>query len=226
MLRTVIYIDGQNLHYQLTNLRLLEKDINWENVFKDIVGINRLIRAYWYQAARVAPWEWNPRFHTRFCPPDMSQDDFERKAKEYYKNERERLDNLHRQVYTRIEENFPSVEFRYAGVLKVNPTKWSRDNSGSYRIGSRVGEKGVDVAMAVDMVRQASDYEVAVIVSGDFDFLPAIQAVKDRLRRVEVVSIMKGSPPKHQGQARRLRSLCDVQHHIYETDLKGKYKFP
>ena len=89
-----------------------------------------------------------------------------------------------------------------------------------------MGEKGVDVAMAVDMVRQVGEYDLAIVVSGDYDFLPAIQAVKDRLRRVIVVSVMAGTPPQHQGQARRLKGLCDPQHDIYESDLKDKYKFP
>ena len=104
------------------------------------------------------------------------------------------------------------------------PTNTRTDGSGAVRIGVRVGEKGVDVALAVDMVRQAHAYDHAVVISGDYDDVPAIQAVKDMLRRVTVVSVMKGTPPQHQGHARRLRGPCDDEVHLYEADLKGKYR--
>ena len=103
MLRTVIYIDGQNLHYKLTNIQLLEKDIHWGKVFEDLLPQNhRLVRAYWYQAARIAPWNWNKKYHSKFCPEDMDPADFEQQAKAYYAKERDRLERLHQQVYGRI----------------------------------------------------------------------------------------------------------------------------
>lgn len=72
----------------------------------------------------------------------------------------------------------------------------------------------------------AHGYDHAVIVSGDFDYVPAIQAVKDMLKIVTVVSVTQGTPPTHRGHARRLRGLCDHEFTLYEADLKGKYKYP
>lgn len=224
MLRCVIYIDGQNLHYNLQNLGLQEKDIHWGKLLEYLTPPDHLfIRANWYQAAKIAPWEWRPSA-AKQCPENMTPEGFQTAAEDYYASERKRLEDIQRSVYGRIEESFDGIEFRYGGVLKLNPTMVWKDRSGNQSVGKRVGEKGVDVALAVDMVRQAPGYDHAVLVSGDYDYVPAIQAVKDMLRRVTVVSIMKGTPPQQQGHARRLRSLCDAEIHVYEADLKSKFK--
>jgi len=56
--------------------------------------------------------------------------------------------------------------------------------------GEAMVEKGVDVMIAIDMLRQAHQdlYDTAVLVSGDGDFFPAIQAVKDLGKHVEVTA--------------------------------------
>jgi hypothetical protein len=55
MSRTVVFIDGQNLHKRLQGIQLQEKDIDWSRVFAYLLPFSgQLIRAYWYQPARVA----------------------------------------------------------------------------------------------------------------------------------------------------------------------------
>ncbi len=48
-------------------------------------------------------------------------------------------------------------------------------------------EKGVDILLAVDMLKYAYDdlYDTAILVSGDGDFAAAVNAVKDRGKHVE-----------------------------------------
>ena len=50
------------------------------------------------------------------------------------------------------------------------------------------GQKGVDVDLATDMVMFAcrNYYDTAILVSGDGDFIPAVEKVKDMGKRVEV----------------------------------------
>lgn len=226
LLKTVIYVDGQNLHYELEAHGLLEKDVDWGALFGFLTPErHRLVRAYWYQAARIAPWEWNPRYHARHCPAGMELPAFQAAAEDYYRNEVQRIENLHKAVFSRIEETFDSIEFRYVGVLRIDPTRVWTDDNGKQRIGKRVGEKGVDVALAVDMVRQAAGCDHAVLLSGDFDYVPAIQAVKDMLRRVTVVTFSGGAPASSVRKARRLRSLCDNEVDIEASDLKGRFRF-
>ena len=51
-------------------------------------------------------------------------------------------------------------------------------------------QKEVDVALAVDMVQHAYDdnYDTAILISGDRDFVPAVEKVKAKGKRVEVAS--------------------------------------
>lgn len=75
-------------------------------------------------------------------------------------------------------------------------------------------EKGVDINIAVDMLRYAFDdlYDVAILVSGDGDFASAVQAVQDRGKHVEN-AISKS------GQSRHLRQTCDTCLTLDETML-------
>ena len=56
--------------------------------------------------------------------------------------------------------------------------------------GSTMVEKGVDVMLATDLVTHAfrDQYDTAIVVSGDADFYPAMQAVKDVGKHIEVAA--------------------------------------
>ena len=62
---------------------------------------------------------------------------------------------------------------------------------------SKPQEKGIDVALAVDLVRLAAQgaYDVAVVFSRDTDLMPALEAVRDmRATRVHLeVATWKGA---------------------------------
>lgn len=62
----------------------------------------------------------------------------------------------------------------------------------------QVVEKGVDVMLATDLVVRAyqDHYDTAILVSGDGDFYPAIQAVKDRGKQVEVAAFESNISPE------------------------------
>jgi len=56
--------------------------------------------------------------------------------------------------------------------------------------GATMVEKGVDVMLATDLITNAykNHYDTAIVVSGDADFYPALQAVKDVGKHVEVAA--------------------------------------
>ena len=56
--------------------------------------------------------------------------------------------------------------------------------------GNTMVEKGVDVMIAADLIAHAYEdhYDTAILVSGDADFYPALQAVKDTGKQVEVAA--------------------------------------
>ncbi|MBR9702375.1 NYN domain-containing protein [Candidatus Pacearchaeota archaeon] len=61
-----------------------------------------------------------------------------------------------------------------------------------------------DIHMAVDMVEGASDnkFDVALVVSGDGDFVPAVKAVQRKMKRVKNIYFKKSS-------SRNLKQHCD-----------------
>jgi uncharacterized LabA/DUF88 family protein len=81
-------------------------------------------------------------------------------------------------------------------------------------------EKGVDVQLATDMITHAfkNNYDVAILVAGDNDYVGAIQAVKDNGKHVEVALF---------GQERTSRQLRDVADRVIVLDgrlLRGCWK--
>lgn len=208
--RAVAFIDGQNIHNSLKSIGLQEKDVDWLQIFKRITPEeHELVRVYWYHIAQVSDFDWIPSKAMRYCPPDMDEDTFIKEAREWHRNEQERIRNLHRTVHRQIMLDYDYIEFRYTGILKVNP----------YRR-ERIGEKGLDVGMAVDMVAKMDWYDSAILVSGDYDFAPAVQVVKDRLKRVCQVTIergARGSTPRTSSKG--MRVMVDSVVTLYEDEV-------
>lgn len=68
-----------------------------------------------------------------------------------------------------------------------------------------VVEKGVDVNIAVDMLKYACSnaYDTAILVSGDGDFATAVEAVKDLGKHVENAYF-------DTGRSQELQTVCDA----------------
>lgn len=96
-----------------------------------------------------------------------------------------------------------AIEFRRAGAMKCNLF----DNS----LGK---EKAVDVKLASDMIILKDIYDAAVIVSGDQDYVPAVQVVKDFGKRVVNVAFVTRGGQLLPGGARRLNQRTDSCHNI------------
>jgi uncharacterized LabA/DUF88 family protein len=81
-------------------------------------------------------------------------------------------------------------------------------------------EKGTDVQLATDMLTHAfkNNYDVAVLVAGDNDFVGALQAVKDNGKNVEVALFGK------EHTSRLLRDVADRVHTIDGRLMRGCWK--
>lgn len=75
--------------------------------------------------------------------------------------------------------------------------------------GGAVVEKGIDVRVATDMLWQAHNnvYDTAVLVSGDADYVPAVEAVKAIGKHVEVAFPAQGRSLELRQTADRFISL-------------------
>ena len=83
-------------------------------------------------------------------------------------------------------------------------------------------EKGTDVQLATDMITHSfkNNYDAAVLVAGDNDFVSALQAVKDNGKHIEVALFGK------QGTSRQLRMVADKVITINSRLLRDCWKEP
>jgi uncharacterized LabA/DUF88 family protein len=81
-------------------------------------------------------------------------------------------------------------------------------------------EKGVDIQLATDMITHSfkNNYDVAVLVAGDNDFVGALQAVKDNGKNVEVALFGK------ERTSMQLRNVADKVVTIDGHFLRGSWK--
>ena len=101
-------------------------------------------------------------------------------------------------VQSGIATAHKAIEFRRAGSITYN--LFTR------KLGL---EKAVDVKLATDLLLLRDIYDVAVIVSGDQDYIPAVQAVKDFGKEVVNVSFRTRAGKLLPGGARRLNEKTD-----------------
>lgn len=225
-LRTVIFIDGRNFRYNLRAFRfhadpnpkrfyrLDEKHFLWRQFFVDVLRkfdsattlTHRLVRVYWYSPESMRPFEVTDRLVQKVVDsygeefPDLTHEKTVAVAKEWYEEERRHFDQTRERVFENIQRKVDFLEFKYVGEYVVRPFavyRLERKDDGSllYR-GTREGEKGVDVGISVDMMSKMPNYDVAVLVSGDADFIPVVRYLKDGLKQVYQFSLAQGIPPR------------------------------
>lgn len=114
-------------------------------------------------------------------------------------------------MQTEIATAQHAIEFRRAGAIRFDLI------DGKY--GS---EKAVDVKLATDLIVLREIYDVAIVVSGDADYVPAVQFVKDAGKRVVNVAFERSNGQLHPGGARRLNTITDQCIRIGFADL-AKY---
>jgi uncharacterized LabA/DUF88 family protein len=85
-------------------------------------------------------------------------------------------------------------------------------------------EKGIDTAIAVDMLAMQENYDVALVLSGDADSIPSINYMKRRDKHVAAVEFLKGYPPEKRGGgfSSSLKLAADFVVQVYEMDLVSK----
>jgi uncharacterized LabA/DUF88 family protein len=229
-----IFVDGENLRHSLIDL--FESDFNpsdylpraadWEDFFNGVVAkgdAEMRLRTYWYVVEEIDFW---PYGLTKL----LKSHDFvtlERVLRKHRNNipqldaigdlvaKQEKITSLTQTLIARerfmksrfdgwqefqngIAHRFDSIEFRRAGSIQYDLFK-QRFNK----------EKGVDVKLATDLLKLKDIYEVGVIVSGDGDYVPAVETVKDWGKHIVNVSFLKKNGGILPGGARRLNQCTD-----------------
>ena len=229
----------ENMRY-----RLEERHFDWESFFRGVLEKfekttgweHRLIRVHWYNAASISPWAFSKQQEFQLARRVVNQyPDIEgltpKKvidlAHKWYTGERNYFERLREQVFEDIQRRTDFLEFRYVGQYQVHPLSAHRivqecDGTIIYR-GVQVGEKRVDTGIAVDMIAKMSNYDAAILVSGDADFLPVVGYPKDHLKYIYQFSVARGVPPSVQYLSPYLRGKVDCFASFDEVELLGNY---
>lgn len=114
-----------------------------------------------------------------------------------------------------ISGRFDAVEFRRAGAIRYDLF--------TERLGK---EKSVDVKLATDLLELRDIDDAAIIVSGDQDYVPAVQAVKDSGKLTINVSFLQRDGRVLPGGARRLNHATDRTIEMTYDKVRGFMRFP
>ena len=221
--------------------RLEETHFNWTEFFKAVVRKfeettgwdHQLVRVYWYFARDISPWAERrdlaqrvyDRYHQEIYP--LNVQDIINLAKDWYDRERGYFQHLREEVFENIQRDVNFLEFKYVGQYVVRPLvpyRFQQDNTGSIQyLGTQQGEKGVDTGIAVDMIAKMQHYDVAILISGDADFIPAVGYLKDNLKYVYQFSLAKGVPPTIRYLSPWLRGLVDCFEAFSELELLSEF---
>lgn len=252
-LKTVIFIDGQNFKkdlqkfrfkatgHDLPEYRLDEKHFLWEEFFRHAIDKfssqtnipHRLIRVYWYNTQATTAFHRHDRAIREIL--DLYKGDFteltasqiENLAQRWHQHQRELLARGKEEVFDDIQKRTSFLEFKYVGQLVLRPYKvkeFIRDREGSYSYqGTVEGEKGVDIGMTIDMISKMEHYDAAVLISGDTDFIPLIQYLKDSLKLVYSLSLSRGEKGQVQLFSPQIKNAVDYFQVVSEAEMLGCY---
>jgi uncharacterized LabA/DUF88 family protein len=112
-------------------------------------------------------------------------------------------------IQNAIAKHHRSIEFRRAGGIRYDLFK------GEFGTG-----KAVDVKLAVDLLEFREIYDIAMIVSGDQVYVPAVRVAKDSGKEIVNVAFRTRGGRLLPGGARRLNQATDWSYEVSYSDLK------
>ncbi len=182
--RVAIFIDGSNFYHGLKAC-IGNTKVDFAKFSQLLCGDRELVRAYYYNAP-------------------VNQQEFP----DVYKDQQRFFDSLKTVPYFvlklgRLEKRTIKVDKEElvktfgADTAKLILEKWGE-------VIVTYVEKGVDIDLATDMLRLAYNnaYDTAIIVTGDGDFVSAVNGVKDMGKHVENANFSDG-------KGYHIRTACD-----------------
>src|SRR3989338_3538392 len=240
--RVCVFVDGENLRHSLVNLfssfdqRSYLPTADWSKFFdwisRQVAGENaERVRTYWYVVQQIdySPYNLHAaskdkillksilsrNAEARTAIEKVSGKDQDLKIEKISKDLQECQTTMEKRfngwinIQDEISRKCVSIEFRRAGTIRYD----LYDRS----LGS---EKAVDVKLATDLIRLKDIYDIAVIVSGDGDYVPAVEAIKDAGKHAVNVAFLTENGNLLPGGAKRLNQATDRSIEIEHADLK------
>ena len=244
-IRCCVFVDGENLRHAIVDLftgafapkDYLPKRADWAGFFDWLVtkavqelttASSERVRTYWYAVGSLdispyLPFPKEPvaqgKLLSRHKPFEVELKQLKGKAlEERVQALIAELESEARRMHRRfdgwlniqngISLKHTAVEFRRAGAIRYNLF--------DHQLGR---EKAVDVKLATDLIMLRDVYDLAIIVSGDQDYVPAVEVVKDSGKRVVNVSFETRSGRLLPGGARRLNQVTDWNIRLSHADF-------
>jgi len=246
MEKTCVFVDGENLRHAICDLfkdcfeakDYLPNKANWSDFFDkttELTNSPKRFRAYWFTINYLDIFpdsiekienipqtiDFFSRKSTYFLKKYSSMDksnkaDVEKlidDTKAFLCKRRDkmkkRFEGWHK-VQDAIQTQGNAIEFRRAGAIRYD---CFTDSLGT--------EKAVDVKLAVDLIKLQSIYDVAILVSGDQDYVPAVQAVKDMGKRVINICFKNQKGFLLPGGSKHLNKISDSSYAIEYDRMKS-----
>lgn len=239
--RACVFVDGENFRHTICDLftkfdrtQHLPKDADWTNFYDWLVREVQLeaerVRTYWYVVEHIDffPYRFpDPERETDRLRVLLSRDraiaqelqplrdaELVTRMRSIVERLRNRQGRMRRRfdgwatIHNGIATRHRAIEFRRAGAIRHNLFD---DSLGP--------EKAVDVMLATDLIVLRDIYDIAVIVSGDQDYVPAVKKVKDSGRFVVNVAFERRDGRLLPGGARRLNHVTDWSVSVGYEDL-------
>ena len=237
-MKVCIFVDGENFRHSIVDIfsdslfsqdDYLPKNARWADFFdylvndsvknKSVLMHPVRVRTYWYAISTVDSWP--------YLPTEWKEQDDPQKINEWRKTNENHINKhfkSHKDLNTteiiaelrrrkrRIENRFSGFQSIHRVIAnKYDAIEFKHSGAISHNLftGKLGKEKTVDVNLAVDMLQLRDIYDMAIIVSGDQDYLPVVQAVKNAGKTVVNVAFAARSGILLPGGAKRLNESTD-----------------
>lgn len=202
--KAILFIDGSNFYHSLKQNKLFNA-FSYKSFFEELSKEFDITKAFFYDAMKsqsIEPEQYSRQqaFHERLKKEISLIVIKTRKLKYLPGNERienaKKNTNFCKNCKQKID-NFLSN----AGLLKISK------------------EKGVDILLVTDIISAVfnNHLEIALLATGDADFVPAVELVKKLKKQVMNLHFYKGSSSE-------LRNACN-SHKLILVDAKGNCYF-
>lgn len=241
--KVCIFVDGENLRHTIVDLfprefdkrDYLPREAHWAEFFdwiaEEVAGQEAdRIRTYWYVVNHVDfyPYRLNiARKEGSLQKVLLKNPDYAQKISAAVGTAR---DQLIEDMASELEERQQVMEKRFNGWASIQDTIADKNMAVEFRRAGYIrydlftkqlgSEKAVDVKLATDLIKFKDIYDIAVIVSGDQDYVPAVEAIKDYGKRTVNVSFLAENGNVLPGGAKRLNQATDWRLEIKHTDSK------
>ncbi len=177
-MKTYSYIDASNLFYG--GKKSLGWSIDFEKLYKYLLERYGIFKVYYFGGVEIHKFPFNYLLNET-----VSLDDLEKYLSNYVEKNKKDITSAKLALFDR---HLKQVRFykkleRFGYHLILKPVKMYEDEEGNQK-----RKANCDVEMAFYLMRDKNDFDRAVILSGDGDFMPVLKYLRENKKEVLVLA--------------------------------------